>query len=167
MYILSAISAGERFSEAVKRAVEKRLARTGRAGGPVGNGRGEKGLILARLLGYRGPVPTPDDPCPALEQVSQGSLFRGLPAFDKEGGPGRARAQEGRAAIRRHGDAAGRFAKLAAVPASSPMGSLSRAQPDRLLRPGAHAASRSSCRADRGTGGHGGGDSERYLFVGG
>ena len=58
-------------------------------------------------------MPTPDDLVPrALKQVSLQQFFRGLPAFDKEWADRAERERRGtRAAIRRHGDAAGRFGK--------------------------------------------------------
>ena len=59
MYIMSAVSQGERFSDAVRRAVEKGYAEPDAREDLSGMDAARKGLILARLLGYRGPaVPT-------------------------------------------------------------------------------------------------------------
>ena len=111
MYVVSAVSAGRRFSEAVREAVETRLRRAGSARGPVGRDAARKALILARLLGYRGPAPTPDDLVPrALEEgLARASSSTRLPAFDDEWADARSRASGARpgAALRRHGDAAG------------------------------------------------------------
>ena len=127
MYIMSAISAGERFSEAVKRAVEKGYAEPDAREDLSGMDAARKGLILARLLGYRGPAPTPHDLVPrALKNVTLEQFFKRLPAFDKEWAERAERERQQGNVLRYVVTATPRAvsAKLAAVPASSPMGSL-------------------------------------------
>jgi aspartokinase/homoserine dehydrogenase 1 len=127
MYIMSALSQGERFSEAVRRAVEKGYAEPDAREDLSGMDAARKGLILARLLGYRGPAPVPHSLVPrALEAVSIERFFDELPAFDKEWSDRAAREKKKGRVLRYVVTATPRSvsAKLAAVPASSPMGSL-------------------------------------------
>ena len=127
MYIMSAISAGERFSDAVKRAVEKGYAEPDAREDLSGMDAARKGLILARLLGYRGPAPTPQDLVPrALKGVPLQDFFRRLPAFDKEWTHRVAREAQRGHVLRYVVTATPRSvtAKLESVPASSPMGAL-------------------------------------------
>ena len=86
-----------------------------------------KGLILARLLGYRGPAPTPQSLVPkALQNVSLDEFFARLPQFDKDWADRAAREQRAGKVLRYVVAATPRSvsASLVAVPASSPMGSL-------------------------------------------
>jgi aspartokinase/homoserine dehydrogenase 1 len=127
MYIMSAISQGERFSAAVKTAVEKGYAEPDAREDLSGMDAARKGLILARLLGYRGPAPTPDDLVPrGLKGVSPDEFFSRLPAFDKEWADRAARERRAGNVLRYVVTATPRSvsARLAAVPASSPMGAL-------------------------------------------
>ena len=119
MYIMSAVSQGERFSDAVRRAVEKVPSPTAR--GSVGHGRRAQGSDLARLLGYRGPAPVPHSLVPRPLGLDR-SVLRGLPKFDKEWADRAAREKKG--CVLRYVVTAPRSvtAKLQAVPASSPMG---------------------------------------------
>ena len=127
MYIMSAVSEGERFSDAVKRAVEKGYAEPDAREDLSGMDAARKGLILARLLGYRGAAPTPDDLVPrGLKNVALDEFFRRLPAFDKEWADRAARERRAGNVLRYVVTATPRSvsARLAAVPASSSMGAL-------------------------------------------
>ena len=62
MYVVSAVSAGTPFSEAVREAVERGYAEPDPREDLSGPDAARKALILARLLGYRGAAPTPDRP---------------------------------------------------------------------------------------------------------
>jgi aspartokinase/homoserine dehydrogenase 1 len=127
MYIMSAVSAGQRFSEAVRIAVEKGYAEPDAREDLSGMDAARKGLILARLLGYRGAAPVPDDLVPrALKGVSIDEFFKRLPAFDKEWSERAARERRAGRVLRYVVAATPRSvtARLTAVPASSPMGAL-------------------------------------------
>jgi len=127
MYIMSAVSHGERFSDAVRRAVEKGYAEPDAREDLSGMDAARKGLILARLLGYRGPAPVPHSLVPpALAGVSIDQFFAGLPKFDKEWADRAAREKKKGCVLRYVVTATPRSvtAKLQAVPASSPMGAL-------------------------------------------
>ena len=127
MYIMSAISEGQRFSDAVKKAVERGYAEPDAREDLSGMDAGRKGLILARLLGYRGPAPSPQDLVPrALKGVSIEEFFERLPAFDKEWADRAARERRDGKVLRYVVTATPRSvsARLVAVPASSPIGAL-------------------------------------------
>ena len=127
MYIMSAVSDGQRFSEAVKQAVEKGYAEPDAREDLSGMDAARKGLILGRLLGYRGPAPAPHSLVPGpLSRVSLGEFFNGLPAFDKEWADRAARERKRGRVLRYVVSATARSvsAKLASVSASSPMGAL-------------------------------------------
>ena len=127
MYIMSAVSHGDRFSDAVRRAVEKGYAEPDAREDLSGMDAARKGLILARLLGYRGPAPVPHSLVPAaLAGVSIDQFFAGLPKFDKEWADRAAREKKRGCVLRYVVTATPRSvtAKLQAVPASSPMGAL-------------------------------------------
>ena len=64
MYIASAVSEGRPFSQAVREAVERGYAEPDPREDLSGRDAARKALILARLLGYRGAAPTPDDLVP-------------------------------------------------------------------------------------------------------
>ena len=127
MYIMSAISAGARFSEAVKEAVAKGYAEPDAREDRSGMDAARKGLILARLLGYRGAAPVPHSLVPkSLQSVSIEQFFAQLPAFDREWADRAAREKKQGRVLRYVVTATPRSvsARLAAVPASSPMGAL-------------------------------------------
>jgi bifunctional aspartokinase / homoserine dehydrogenase 1 len=127
MYILSAVSKGERFSDAVRRAVEKGYAEPDAREDLSGMDAARKGLILARLLGYRGAAPTPHDLVPkGLKNVSIDEFFERLPAYDKEWSDRAERERRNGNVLRYVVTATPRSvsAALVAVPASSPMGAL-------------------------------------------
>ena len=111
MYVVSAVSAGKPFSVAVREAVERGYAEPDPRDDLSGRDAARKALILARLLGYRGAMPTPDDLVPRslrklpLADVHEAALHgrRGV------GGARQARGGAGpRAALRRDGDRARR-----------------------------------------------------------
>jgi aspartokinase/homoserine dehydrogenase 1 len=127
MYIMSAVSRGVRFSDAVREAVEKGYAEPDAREDLSGMDAARKGLILARLLGYHGTAPAPQSLVPdQLRSVSIDQFFAKLPAFDKEWADRAAREKRRGRVLRYVVTATPRSvsAKLAAVPASSPMGSL-------------------------------------------
>jgi aspartokinase/homoserine dehydrogenase 1 len=127
MYIMSAVSEGQRFSEAVRRAVEKGYAEPDAREDLSGMDAARKGLILARLLGYHGPAPTPHDLVPrGLNTVSLEAFFERLPDFDAEWAERVARERRAGKVLRYVVTATPRSvsARLVAVPASSPMGAL-------------------------------------------
>jgi aspartokinase/homoserine dehydrogenase 1 len=127
MYIMSAVSRGVRFSDAVREAVQKGYAEPDAREDLSGMDAARKGLILARLLGYHGPAPAPQSLVPAaLRSVSIDQFFAKLPAFDKEWAERAGREKKKGRVLRYVVTATPRSvsARLAAVPASSPMGAL-------------------------------------------
>jgi len=69
MYVLSEVSAGRAFSSAVREAVERGYAEPDPRDDLSGRDAGRKGLILARMIGYRGAAPAAHDLVP--EQYRQ------------------------------------------------------------------------------------------------
>ena len=65
MFVVSAVSSGQRFSDAVRQAVERGYAEPDPRDDLTGRDAARKGLILGRLLGYRGPAPVADDLVPS------------------------------------------------------------------------------------------------------
>lgn len=65
MFVLSEISAGRPFSTAVREAVARGYAEPDPRDDLSGRDAARKGLILARMIGYRGAGPTADDLVPA------------------------------------------------------------------------------------------------------
>jgi homoserine dehydrogenase len=86
-----------------------------------------KALILARLIGYRGSAPTPDDLVPrSLRHLPLDEFMRRLPEADEEW-RSRAEAEAARGHVLRYVVAAtpkSVSAKLVAVPTTSPTGAL-------------------------------------------
>src|SRR5436190_4258384 len=83
MYIASAVSAGGKFSDAVREAVERGYAEPDPREDLSGRDAARKALILARLVGYRGAAPAADDLVPAsLRKLPLDEFMRRLPAFD-------------------------------------------------------------------------------------
>ena len=70
MYVVSAVSAGRPFSQAVREAVELGYAEPDPRDDLSGRDAARKALILARLLGYRGAAPAPDDLVPQAAAAS-------------------------------------------------------------------------------------------------
>ena len=85
MHIASAVSAGRPFSEAVREAVERGYAEPDPRDDLSGADAGRKALILARLLGYRGPAPKPDDLVPrSMKGLTPAQFMKRLPELDGE-----------------------------------------------------------------------------------
>src|SRR6185295_14291449 len=127
MYVVSAVSAGRPFSEAVREAVERGYAEPDPRDDLSGRDAARKALILARLLGYRGSAPTPDDLVPrALRRLPLAQFMDRLPSVDDEWRTRVAReAAKGR--VLRYVVSAtpkGVSARLIAVSVSSPTGAL-------------------------------------------
>jgi homoserine dehydrogenase len=64
MYVLSEVSAGRAFSSAVREAVERGYAEPDPRDDLSGRDAARKGLILARMIGYRGAAPAAHDLVP-------------------------------------------------------------------------------------------------------
>jgi len=125
MYVLSEVSAGRPFSQAVREAVDRGYAEPDPRDDLSGRDAARKGLILARMIGYRGAAPAADDLVPAAYRTLpiEGFLDR-LPELD-EAWRARAAAQAAHGRVLRYVVSATPkrvTAGLVAVPASSPMG---------------------------------------------
>jgi aspartokinase/homoserine dehydrogenase 1 len=127
MYLASALTAGRPFSEAVREAVELGYAEPDPREDLSGRDAARKALILARLMGYRGGAPAPDDLVPrALKALPLQDFMRRLPEVDEAWAARVAReAAQGRV-LRYVVSATPRAvsARLTAVPASTPIGAL-------------------------------------------
>jgi aspartokinase/homoserine dehydrogenase 1 len=127
MYVMSAVSAGKPFSQAVREAVELGYAEPDPRDDLTGRDAARKALILARLMGYRGPAPVPQDLVPpSLKKVPAGEFLARLAAFDDEWSK-RVTAERERGRVLRYLVTATRrtvSARLSAVPLSSPAGAL-------------------------------------------
>ena len=127
MYVVSAISAGKPFSTAVREAVAQGYAEPDPRDDLSGRDAARKVLILARLMGYRGPAPAPDDLTPpALRKLPLDQFLARLPEVDAEWAA-RTRREAARGRVLRYIVAAtprGVSARLIAVPADSPIGAL-------------------------------------------
>jgi aspartokinase/homoserine dehydrogenase 1 len=127
MFIASAVSAGRKFSDAVREAVERGFAEPDPRDDLSGRDAARKALILARLLGYRGPAPTADDLVPrALARLAPADFLKRLPAVDDEWAARAAKAHAAGRVLRYVVTATARAvsARLVEVPASSPIGTL-------------------------------------------
>jgi bifunctional aspartokinase / homoserine dehydrogenase 1 len=127
MYVVSAVSAGTPFSVAVREAVERGYAEPDPRDDLSGMDAGRKALILARLLGYRGASPTPDDLVPrSLKKLSIPEFMTRMSTLDADWAARTKReAAEGR--VLRYvvtATARGVSARLTAVSADSPIGAL-------------------------------------------
>ena len=127
MYVVSAVSAGKPFSQAVREAVEKGYAEPDPRDDLSGRDAARKALILARLLGYRGGAPNPDDLVPrALKKLPLDEFMKRLPEVDEEW-RARVAAEAATGRVLRYVVTAtprGVSARLSAVPTSSPIGAL-------------------------------------------
>jgi len=127
MYVVSAVSAGKPFSQAVREAVELGYAEPDPRDDLSGRDAARKALILARLMLYRGAAPVPDDLVPrALRKLPLDAFMARLTQVDAEWKTRVAReASKGR--VLRYVVSAtprGVSARLTAVPVSSPIGAL-------------------------------------------
>jgi aspartokinase/homoserine dehydrogenase 1 len=125
MYVLSEVSAGRPFSQAVREAVSRGYAEPDPRDDLSGRDAARKGLILARMIGYRGGAPAADDLVPAaLRGVPLTQFLERLPELD-EAWRLRVAAEAGRGRLLRYVVSATPrtvTAGLVAVPSSSPMG---------------------------------------------
>ena len=127
MYVVSAVSSGKPFSQAVREAVELGYAEPDPRDDLSGADAGRKVLILARLMGYRGAACTPDDLVPrALRKLPLDAFMRELPSVDAEWQARTAREAARGRVLRYVVTATPRSvsARLVAVDASSPIGAL-------------------------------------------
>jgi aspartokinase/homoserine dehydrogenase 1 len=127
MYVVSAVSAGKPFSQAVREAVEKGYAEPDPRDDLSGRDAARKALILARLLGYRGGAPTPDDLVPRrLKNLPLDQFMARLSSVDEEW-KARVAHEAAKGRVLRYVVAAtprGVSARLTAVPTTSPIGAL-------------------------------------------
>ena len=127
MYVVSAVSGGKPFSVAVREAVERGYAEPDPRDDLSGQDAGRKALILARLLGYRGAPPRPDDLVPSsLRKLSIPDFMKRLPTLDAEWAA-RTRREAAHGRVLRYvvtATARGVSARLTAVAADSPIGAL-------------------------------------------
>lgn len=156
MFVLSEVSSGRPFSEAVRDAVGRGYAEPDPREDLSGMDAARKGLILARLMGYRGPAPTPDDLVPpVLKALPLDAFMEQMPTLDASWRE-RTEKEAQKGNVLRYVVSAtskGVTARLVAVPASSPMGAATgtrniisfvseryRAEPLVVSGPGAGAA---------------------------
>ena len=127
MFVLSAISSGVPFSEAVREAVERGYAEPDPREDLSGRDALRKAVILARLMGYQGAAPAADDLVPrSLARVSLADFLKRMPSLDADWAA-RVKREAARGKVLRYVVTAtprSMSARLAAVPASSPMGTL-------------------------------------------
>jgi aspartokinase/homoserine dehydrogenase 1 len=126
-YVLSAVGAGQPFSEAVREAMARGYTEPDPREDLSGQDVGRKGLILGRLLGYRGAPPVPEDLVPApLRKVPLAKFVAALPSLDEDW---RRRVERAKAQghvlryVVRATPSSVRVS-LAAVPGTSPVGAL-------------------------------------------
>jgi len=127
MYVVSAVSEGRPFSQAVREAVDLGYAEPDPRDDLSGADAARKALILARLMGYRGAAPVPADLVPrALKKLPLDRFLARLSEVDADWKDRVAReAAKGR--VLRYVVTAtprGVSARLTAVAASSPIGAL-------------------------------------------
>ena len=82
-FVLSEVSAGRLFSAAVKEAMSRGYAEPDPRDDLSGRDAARKGLILARMMGYRGPAPAADDLVPpAYRHLPLDEFLERLPELD-------------------------------------------------------------------------------------
>ncbi len=127
MFVVSEVSAGRPFSAAVREAVERGYAEPDPRDDLSGRDAARKALILARLLGYRGAPPVPDDLVPRpLKSLALPAFMKRLSSVD-DAWAVRVAREATRGHVLRYVVAAtsrGVSARLTAVPASTPIGAL-------------------------------------------
>jgi len=127
MYVVSAISAGRPFSEAVREAIDRGYAEPDPRDDLSGRDAARKALILARLVGYRGPAPTPQDlVAKAMTNLPLAEFLERLSSSDEEW-TARVEREAAKGRVLRYIVTAtprSVSAKLVAVDRSSPFGSL-------------------------------------------
>ncbi|MDQ3213819.1 MAG: aspartate kinase [Acidobacteriota bacterium] len=126
-YVVSAVSAGTPFSAAIREAVERGYAEPDPREDLSGRDAARKALILARLLGYRGAPPRPDDLVPrSLKKLSIPEFLDRVSTLD-ESWAARTTREAARGRVLRYvvtATARGVSARLIAVPADGPIGAL-------------------------------------------
>jgi len=126
-YVLSAVSQGKPFSQAVREAAAKGLTEPDPREDLSGRDVIRKGMILGRLMGYRGAVPVSEDLTPtSLRRASVKDFLARLEGADAEWHRRVERARASGRVLRYVVTATPRSvdARLAAVPATSPIGAL-------------------------------------------
>ncbi len=126
-YVLSAVSEGRPFSEAVREAVERGYAEPDPREDLSGRDAARKGLILARLLGYVGPPPHAEDLTPpSLRRLRPAAFMKRLGELDRPWRDRTARAGAQGRVLRYVVTATSRGvqARLSAVPSDSAIGAL-------------------------------------------
>jgi aspartokinase/homoserine dehydrogenase 1 len=127
-YLLTGVESGRAFSEVVQDAVDKGYAEPDPRDDVLGRDAGRKGLILARLLGYHGPAPTPDPLVPAsFARLPLDAFFNKLSTLDDDWRR-RVEKEAARGRVLRYvvvATARGVSARLQSVPKDSYMGVLS------------------------------------------
>ena len=84
-FVLSAVGEGRPFSEALREAMSRGYTEPDPRDDLSGRDAARKGLILARLLGYRGAAPEPQDLVPAgLRRLPLAEFLARLPSCDAE-----------------------------------------------------------------------------------
>jgi aspartokinase/homoserine dehydrogenase 1 len=125
MFVLSEVSAGRSFSGAVREAVARGYAEPDPRDDLSGRDAARKGLILARMLGYRGAARTADDLVPpGYRDLPLGEFLERLDELDAAW-KNRVAVESARGRLLRYvvsATASKVSAGLVAVPASSPMG---------------------------------------------
>jgi len=127
MFVLSEVSNGRRFSEAVMAAVARGYAEPDPRDDLSGRDAARKGLILARLLGFRGTPAEPENLIPAaLRQLPLDRFLTRLSELDAGWAERASRAAERGERLRYvvTASARGISAVLALVPAASEIGTL-------------------------------------------
>jgi aspartokinase/homoserine dehydrogenase 1 len=126
MYVLSAITAGRPFSDAVREAVARGYAEPDPRDDLSGRDAARKGLILARLLGYKGTPPSAEDLVPArYRTLPLDEFMQRLPEMDDDWRR-RVEREAARGMVLRYVVSASSrrvTAGLRAVPRQDPMGS--------------------------------------------
>ena len=170
MYVVSAVSAGKPFSQAVREAVDKGYAEPDPRDDLSGADAARKALILARLMGYRGAGPTPDDLVPkSLRKLPLDAFMARLSEVDDEWRTqGRARGSaQPRPALRRLGVAARRLRPADRGRRLEPdRRAAGHAQPDLVHDEALLEGTARRQRPRRRRRGHGGRNSQRHLLVG-
>jgi bifunctional aspartokinase / homoserine dehydrogenase 1 len=127
MYVVSAVSSGKPFSQAVREAVELGYAEPDPREDLSGQDAARKVLILARLMGYRGPAAVAESLVPpALRTLTLAQFMARLPSLDAEWAA-RTRREASRGRVLRYVVAAtprSVSARLVAVPTTGPIGAL-------------------------------------------
>jgi aspartokinase/homoserine dehydrogenase 1 len=126
-YVLSAVSDGKPFSRAVGEAMDLGYTEPDPREDLSGRDAARKGLILGRLLGYRGAPPAPEDLVPRrMRTLSLRAFLERLPSLDAEWRR-RADAAAARGAVLRYvvtATPASVRVRLVEAPADGPIGAL-------------------------------------------